>query len=168
MPAFGLDPEPIVKPSHTAIGIVVLLLSACFFAGIGDISGESGYAGLSPRFVPTLVGVGLAICGALLTWQGVRGGFRAMPEEDAELPSQPHSPRGLLWVAAGLLLNMALIGTLGFVLASTLLMVCVARGYGSRRLVRDALIGLAITVPMWLLFDFLLGINLPLLPIAGL
>ncbi|MFX5570813.1 tripartite tricarboxylate transporter TctB family protein, partial [Acinetobacter baumannii] len=76
--------------------------------------------------------------------------------------------RGLLWVAAGLLLNMALIGTLGFVLASTLLMVCVARGYGSRRLVRDALIGLAITVPMWLLFDFLLGINLPLLPIAGL
>ncbi|KAA6124533.1 tripartite tricarboxylate transporter TctB family protein [Cupriavidus cauae] len=157
-----------MKPSHTAIGIVVLLLSACFFAGLGGISGESGYAGLSPRFVPTLVGVGLAICGALLTWQGVRGGFRAMPEEDAELPSQPHSLRGLLWVAAGLLLNMALIGTLGFVLASTLLMVCVARGYGSRRVVRDALIGLAITVPMWLLFDFLLGINLPLLPIVGL
>ena len=73
-----------MKPSHTAIGIVVLLLSACFFAGIQGISGESGYAGLSPRFVPTLVGVGLAICGALLTWQGVRGGFRAMPEEDAE------------------------------------------------------------------------------------
>ncbi len=157
-----------MKPSHTAIGIVVLLLSACFFAGLGGISGESGYAGLSPRFVPTLVGVGLAICGALLTWQGVRGGFRAMPEEDAELPSQPHSLRGLLWVAAGLLLNMTLIGTLGFVLASTLLMVCVARGYGSRRVVRDALIGLAITVPMWLLFDFLLGINLPLLPIVGL
>ena len=75
--------------------------------------------------------------------------------------------RGFLWVAAGLVLNMALIGTLGFVLASTLLMVCVARGYGSRRWIRDSLIGLAITLPMWALFDFLLGINLPLLPIAG-
>ena len=61
---------------------------------------------------------------------------------------------------------MALIGTLGFVLSSTLLMVCVARGYGSRRR-RDALIGLAVTLPMWALFEFLLGINLPLLPVAG-
>ena len=44
---------------------------------------------------------------------------------------------------------------------------CTARGYGSRRIVRDALIGLALTLPMWALFDFLLGINLPLLPVAG-
>lgn len=156
-----------MKPSHTVIGIVVLLLAAAFLAGLPGISGDAGYAGLSPRFVPTLVGIGLAVCGALLTWQGLRGGFRVMPEEDADLPNQPHSLPGLLWVAAGLVLNMALIGTLGFVLSSTLLMVCVARGYGSRRPLRDALIGLAITVPMWLLFDFLLGINLPLLPVAG-
>lgn len=157
-----------MKPSHTVIGIVVLLLSGLYFAGIPGISGEEGYAGLSPRFVPTLVAAGLAVCGALLTWQGVRGGFRNMPEEDAELPSAPHSLRGFLWVAAGLLLNLALIGTLGFILSSTFLMVCVARGYGSRRTLRDALIGLALTVPMWLLFDFLLGINLPLLPLLSL
>lgn len=156
-----------MKPSHLAIGIAVLAVSLFFFLGLPGISGEEGYAGLSPRFMPTLVAIGLAVCGALLTWQGVRGGFRNMPEEDAELPSAPHSPRGFLWVSAGLVLNMALIGTLGFVLSSTLLMVCVARGYGSRRIVRDALIGLCITVPMWALFEFLLGINLPLLPVAG-
>ena len=90
-----------------------------------------------------------------------------MPEEDAELPSAPHNLRGFLWVSAGPVANMALIGTLGFVLSSTLLMVCVARGYGSRRPVRDALIGSAVTLPMWALFEFLLGINLPLLPVAG-
>lgn len=160
-----------MKPSHTAIGIVVLMLAGLFFAGMTVIEGDAGYAGLSPRFVPTLVAIGLAVCGAALTFQGLRGGFRAMPEEDAELPSYPHSPRGLAWVAAGLVLNMALIGPLGFVISSTLLMVCVARGYGSRRPLRDALIGLAITLPMWGLFDFLLGINLPLLPflpMAGL
>lgn len=156
-----------MKPSHLAIGIAVLALSLFFFLGLSGISGEEGYAGLSPRFAPTLVAIGLAVCGALLTWQGVRGGFRNMPEEDAELPDAPHNFKGFLWVAAGLVLNMALIGTLGFVLSSTLLMICVARGYGSRRIVRDAIIGLCITVPMWALFEFLLGINLPLLPIAG-
>ncbi len=156
-----------MKPSHLAIGIAVLALSVFFFTGLPGISDDAGYAGLSPRFVPTLVAIGLAVCGALLTWQGVRGGFRNMPEEDTELPSAPHNLRGFLWVSAGLVANMALIGTLGFVLSSTLLMVCVARGYGSRRLVRDALIGLAVTLPMWALFEFLLGINLPLLPVAG-
>lgn len=156
-----------MKPSHVSIGIAVLALSAFFLFGLSGISGEEGYAGLSPRFAPTLVAIGLAVCGALLTWQGVRGGFRNMPEEDAELPDAPHNFKGFLWVAAGLVLNMALIGTLGFVLSSTLMMVCVARGYGSRRLVRDALIGLGLTLPMWALFDFLLGINLPLLPVAG-
>ena len=153
--------------SHTIVGGAVLALSVFFFAGLPGISGEEGYAGLSPRFMPTLVAIGLAVCGALLTWQAVRGGFRGMPEEDAELPQAPHSLPGLLWVGAGLVLNMALIGTLGFVFASTLMMICVARGYGSRRIVRDGLIGLAITVPRWVLFDFLLGINLPLLPVAG-
>jgi len=153
--------------SHTIVGGAVLALSVFFFAGLPGISGEEGYAGLSPRFMPTLVAIGLAVCGALLTWQAVRGGFRGMPEEDAELPQAPHSLPGLLWVGAGLVLNMALIGTLGFVLSSTLLMVCVARGYGSRRVVRDALVGLLITVPMWALFEYLLAVNLPLLPIAG-
>jgi len=157
-----------MKPSHVSIGIAVLALSGFFLAGLSGISGEEGYAGLSPRFVPTLVAIGLAVCGALLTWQGVRGGFRNMPEEDAELPAAPHNFKGFLWVAAGLVLNMALIGTLGFVLSSTLMMVCVARGYGSRRLVRDALIGLGLTLPMWALFEFLLGINLPLLPLLSI
>ncbi|MCA3185285.1 MULTISPECIES: tripartite tricarboxylate transporter TctB family protein [unclassified Cupriavidus] len=156
-----------MKPSHVSIGVAILALSVFFFAGIPGISGDEGYAGLSPRFVPTLVAIGLAVCGALLLWQGLRGGFRNMPEEDAELPSAPHNFKGFLWVAAGLVANMALIGTLGFVFSSTLMMVCVARGYGSRRIVRDALIGLVLTLPMWALFDFLLGINLPLLPVAG-
>lgn len=156
-----------MKPSHLAIGIAVLLLSVFYFVGLPGISGDEGYAGLSPRFMPTLVAIGLAVCGAVLTWQGIRGGFRNMPEEDAELPGAPHNFRGFLWVAAGLVANMALIGTLGFVLASTLLMICVARGYGSRRFLRDGLIGLCITLPMWALFNFLLGINLPLLPVAG-
>jgi len=67
----------------------------------------------------------------------------------------------------GLVLHAALIGSIGFIAASTLLMVCVARGYGSRRPLRDALIAFAIAVPIWALFSRVLGIGLPLLPLAG-
>jgi hypothetical protein len=44
-----------MKRSHTAIGIAILLLSALYFIGLVGISGDEGYAGLSPRFMPTLV-----------------------------------------------------------------------------------------------------------------
>jgi putative tricarboxylic transport membrane protein len=155
-----------MKPSHVSIGVAILALSVFFFAGLG-ISGRRRLcrpvAALRARAGGHRPG---RLCGALLTVAGRARGFRNMPEEDAELPSAPHNFKGFLWVAAGLVANMALIGTLGFVFSSTLMMVC-ARGCNSRRIVRDALIGLVLTLPMWALFDFLLGINLPLLPVAG-
>jgi putative tricarboxylic transport membrane protein len=68
----------------------------------------------------------------------------------------------------GLAAHLALIGQIGFVLASALLMSCVARGWGSRRPGRDALIGLAVALPVWALFAKVMGIGLPLLPALGL
>jgi putative tricarboxylic transport membrane protein len=44
-------------------------------------------------------------------------------------------------------------------------MVFVARGYGSRRPLRDAIVALAVTVPIWVLFSQVMGISLPLLPL---
>jgi putative tricarboxylic transport membrane protein len=44
-------------------------------------------------------------------------------------------------------------------------MVFVARGYGSRRPLRDAIVALAVTVPIWALFSQVMGISLPLLPL---
>ena len=48
-----------------------------------------------------------------------------------------------------------------------LLMVCVARGFGSTRPLRDAGIALAIAFPMWLLFAKVLQVSLKLFPLAG-
>ena len=55
--------------------------------------------------------------------------------------------------------------TMRGILASVLLMVFVARGYGSRRPLRDAIVALAVTVPIWVLFSRVMGISLPLLPL---
>lgn len=57
------------------------------------------------------------------------------------------------------MLNVALIRPLGFVLASTLLFVCVARGFGSTRPARDAGIRPVFGLAVFLAFSRLLGVR---------
>ncbi|MEN9315201.1 MAG: hypothetical protein RIS35_1594, partial [Pseudomonadota bacterium] len=95
----------------------------------------------------------------------------ASEPDDGALPSAPaqgNRVARLLTLLAGLTGTIALIGTLGFVTCATLLMVAVARAFGSRRPLRDGLVGLALTLPLWLVFTRLLGLSLPLLPALGI
>lgn len=152
-----------------AIGAAVIGLSIAFGIGLIEIDGAGGYSGLSPRFMPTLVAAGLLVCGVMILVNAVRGRFVA-GDDTLEVPGEAltlsHTAGiDLIWLIAGLLLHMILIGWVGFIAASTLLMVFVARGYGSRRPTRDALVALAVTVPIWVLFSQIMGIALPLLPL---
>ena len=75
-----------------------------------------------------------------------------------------------VWVSAGLFAHMALIGWAGFIIAGTVLFACVARGFGSRRIVRDLAIALVMSVAIYLFFVKLLNVNLPagwLEPVLG-
>lgn len=148
-----------------AAGVGTALAAAFFGAGLPFIDSAGGYAGLSQRFLPTVVALGLAACALLLLL-----GRGAVPQhaEDAEGTVDPRGgPRRMALVGAGLLLHLALIGSLGFVAASALLMVLVARAYGSARPLRDAAAAIALTLPVWLLFSRGLGVPLALLPLAG-
>jgi putative tricarboxylic transport membrane protein len=150
------------KPNQF-VGAAVLAMAAFFTLGLFWIESQAGYAGISNRTVPVLVAIGLGICGLLIM---LRGDAVLLEAEDAD--GQPPKIMQLGWVLAGLVLTIVLIGWVGFPLASVVLMVCVARGYGSVRPLRDALISLAITLPLWFLFAKLLAINLPLLPALGI
>ena len=147
------------------VGLGVGALALFFGAGLPFVDSQGGYAGLSPRFLPTVVTIGLAVCALLLLIR--RAAVAARPDEAHTAVEPGRGFARLAWVAGGLLAHLLLIGTIGFVLASSLLMVCVARGFASARPVRDALIGLAIALPMWLLFAKVLQVNLKLLPVAG-
>ena len=81
-----------------------------------------------------------------------------------------------VWVSSGLLLNAALITTVGFILSCTLCFVLAVRGFRSsegkldlslRALVIDALIGMAIAAPVFWMFTKFLAINLPGLTDTG-
>jgi putative tricarboxylic transport membrane protein len=56
---------------------------------------------------------------------------------------------------------MAFIGTAGFIIAGTLLFLCVARGFGSLRPARDAAIGIVLCLAVHLFFVKFLNVGLP-------
>jgi putative tricarboxylic transport membrane protein len=122
------------------------------------IAETTSYSGVGPRLFPYLIGFGLAACGVVLAWQALTGGWRNLPvDDDHAMPDWI----ALAIISAGIVLQMAIIGIAGFIIASAILFVLIARGYGSRRLLRDTLIALVLSTAVYLLFTKALGLNLP-------
>jgi putative tricarboxylic transport membrane protein len=162
-----------MKLEQTLVGAGVLVLGLLIAAGATQISSEAGYGGVGPNFLPWVVGGLLALCGAVLVWEALTGGFREL--EAASGADTGHWP-GFVWVSAGLLANAALITSIGFILSCTLCFVLAVRGFRSsegrldlslRALVVDALIGMAIAAPVFWMFSKFLAINLPGLTDTG-
>ena len=158
---------------QTWIGAGVLLVGLLMAAGATQISSDAGYAGVGPNFLPWLVSLVLCVCGVFLIWEARTGGYR-----HAEAPSgAAHGDwRALAWVSAGVLLNAALITTIGFVLSCSLCFVLAVRGMrlsegkpggDLRAIAIDAAVGLAIAAPVFWMFTKLLAINLPGLTGSG-
>lgn len=112
------------------------------------------YARVGPTLFPWIASAGLLLLSLALLVQALRGGFAGVDDQlSIDWPS-------LAWVATGLAANAVLIGTLGFVFAATVMFVCVARGFGSTRPGRDALIGAVVALTSYLGFEKLLGVNI--------
>jgi putative tricarboxylic transport membrane protein len=152
---------------EAALAAGVLAVGALLAFGALSISTEAGYGGVGPNFLPWVVSAALVVCGVLLLWQSLRGGFR-----DREEPSG--AARGdwvaLAWVSAGVLLTAALITRVGFVLACALCFAFAVRGLrgaegrpagGLQQTLIDVAVGVAISLPVFWLFTKLLAINLP-------
>ncbi len=140
------------------VGLFVLGLGALALWQAGAIPASPLYSQVGPRAVPYAVAAVLAALGAGLVAQAVRGGWSQTLEEVREAP--PTNWRALTLLGAGLLANLALIGPLGFCLAASVQFVLVAAAFGSRRLLRDAVLALGLTLVVWFGFVELLGVNI--------
>jgi len=166
-----VDPPRRRSAAELAISVGVLALGiAAFVIGRG-LSGHQGYALVGPDMMPMVVGAGLAILGAWLLSQALRGGWaNAEPDDPQARGDRPFATSAFLWVIGGLLLQMALVHTAGFVIAAAVLFGCVCRGFDSRRPLRDLLIGFAFGLAVHLFFVGFLNVNLPaglLAPVLG-
>jgi len=140
---------------ETIIAAGVLVLAAVIIWQTAIIPVSPIYAKVGPTIVPYITALGLAGLGLLLLYSALKGGWQ--PEEEKEItPDRP----ALLWVTAGLALNVLLISYAGFTIASVVLFICVARGFGSKAILRDAGIGAAFALIAYFGFAQTLGINI--------
>jgi putative tricarboxylic transport membrane protein len=136
-----------------ALGVLGLGLVVLWQAS--DIPVSPLYARVGPTAAPYLCAFGLIVMGAALVWEALRGGWQPDEEKEAR-----QDWRAIAWVGGGLALNVITIGPLGFTIASILLFTCVARGFGSTNLARDAAIGAAFAMIAYLGFAKALNINI--------
>lgn len=158
---------------QTAVGIGVLLTGLALAFGAIGISSTAGYSGVGPNFLPWLVSIVLTVCGVLIIWESLSGGFRELATPSGA--SKAYWP-GFVWVSAGLMLNAALITTIGFILSCALCYLLAVQGLrrasgqpagGTRTWVIDIVSGLLIAAPVYWMFTKFLAINLPGLTSSG-
>lgn len=137
-----------------ALGVIALGLLALYETT--QIPVSPMYAKVGPTAVAYLASALLIGLGGALLVQAFSGRWVSAPEES----ETEFDLRALGWLLLGLVLNVGLIGPLGFIPASVLLFACTSRAFGSRGPLRDMLIGLALSAIAYFGFAELLGINI--------
>ena len=140
------------QPAWQDVGVGAGVVAAAIVVGWQTyvIPDSAVYAKVGAKIVPWLATALLGLLGVALTLQGLRGGWE---HDDAG----GFDYRAFGTLVAGLVLNVALIDSAGFILASVVLFAMTARAFGSRMILRDASIGLALAVVAYVGFDRVLG-----------
>ncbi len=132
------------------VGLAVIGIAGVCARETNAIPSNAIYAQVGPKVIPWIATGMLAVLGVLLTLEGLRGGWQH--EEQGALNS-----RGIGILLLGLFLNVVLISTAGFIIASTVLFLATALAFGSSNIARDGAIGLALAVIAYVGFDRVLG-----------
>jgi putative tricarboxylic transport membrane protein len=150
----GFDPATGRRPDGAAFFIAALL------AGIGTlmiwqgliIPDKGGYAGIGSGDLPVFIGLCLWLLAAAHVWKGLRQAAPGIPRQQ---------PVPVLFIAAGLLLQLILLHPLGFSIASGLLFACTAAAFGKRNFALTLPVGFVFAFVVYGVFDQLLKLNLP-------
>lgn len=132
----------------------VLLREAYRLADVG-----AGYAGVGPGAAPRIIGIGLLILAVWTVFDAIKGRF---PARD------PQAMGPILWITAGLILQLLLLKPLGFSVATGLMFAAVARAFGKRQLWLSVPLGIVLAFVIWLIFAKLLMLSLPAGPLERL
>jgi len=136
--------------SDVGFGLCVVALAGIMAWQVTEIP-PSFITRIGPAVFPWVATAIVGVLGAILVVQGLLGGW----PHDEELGHLDFA--GGVWMIVGLVLNVVVIDRLGFVVASTVMFVFVARAFGSRQPLRDLLIGAAVAIVAYVGFDRTLG-----------
>ncbi|MBC3190594.1 tripartite tricarboxylate transporter TctB family protein [Pseudonocardia sp. C8] len=155
---------------HSELGVSALLAVVGVLVLVDTVTAGSGGTDsdpLGPRTVAFVLGAALLLLSALLTVDILRGGHgEAEAGEDIDL-STPMDFRTVGMLAGVLIATAALIPLLGWPIAGTVLFAGATFALGSRAVARDLAIAGGVSLLTWVLFDALLGVDLPGGPLMG-
>ena len=149
------EPRPGFAAPEAMIGIGLLVCAALVAWQTAIMPFSPMYSKVGPTVFPYMTAAGLAVLAGLLFLEALRGGWQPQDEKEVKV-----SWKAVAFVFAGLLANVVLIRPLGFTAASVVLFVLVAHGFGSRRPLSNALIGLVLSLAAYFGFAKALGVNI--------
>lgn len=138
------------------VGLGLLGISVLATVSTASMKIAPTYSRVGPQVFPYTVALLLGALGLFFIWLAVRQSpDRLQPD------TEKTDVKALFSISIGFVLFISTLEMAGFIIAACLLFVAVARGFGSLRLMRDALIGLALSTAAFLIFTRLLDLQLP-------
>ncbi len=160
--------SPAQGRSELGVALLLLILGGWAVVDALRLPDVQARGPIDAKTVPLLVGGLLILSAVLLTVDILRGG-RGEQEagEDVDLG------HGSDWKTLGLLVaafvaNILLIERLGWPISGAVLFFGSTYALGSRHLIRNAIISIALSVGTWYLFNLALGIALPVGILKGI
>ncbi|MBZ0146191.1 MAG: tripartite tricarboxylate transporter TctB family protein [Pseudorhodoplanes sp.] len=143
-------------PAGGIVAASLALLSGIILWDASKLQITSTY-GVGPKMMPIVVACGLLILSVANLVMAVRGDLP--PRESAD-------PKAILLILGGLAALIAIIGLGGgFIPATAILFAATSAAFGRRAFVTDLVIGFALGVVIFLIFDKLLTLSLPFGPL---
>lgn len=144
-----------LRVGEAVLGGGVLALG--LFVGVETalIEVAASQATVGPRLFPFLVAAGLIIVGGLVLREAFFGHIAHERGFELDWPA-------VALISAGLLAQIFLLEIIGWIPAAAIVFVAAARAFGSRRPLIDAALGLALASLAFFLFNYGLGLDLPL------
>jgi len=162
MSAEPAEPAPVRRSwrGPRAWGLLLLGIAIAVLISTTTIRSQEGYAATGPRFAPLLVGLFLLVLALLFLARTLVHPDSELGERAAREQAATEWTRPALIVAC-LLGYALLLEPLGYIVATTLFFLPVARVLGSRSPVRDAIVGFALALVLFVGFTEFLGVDLP-------
>jgi putative tricarboxylic transport membrane protein len=144
-----------------------MLVGVLWIYGSTELSQLSSIALIGPGVFVTVIGIGLVLCGVALIFQMVISPPSIEPAEDGS-DVAPFRPSSFATALVSVTLPIAIMKPLGFPLTASLVFCGITFAFGSRSVIKDLLIGAALSVTSWFVFRWL-GVDLGgFFPLLGL
>jgi putative tricarboxylic transport membrane protein len=145
-----------VDRAALVIAAGMFILAAIVGWDAAHLGNVATYARIGPQTVPYVIALCLAGLGVWTLIEAWRG--------DIPVP-EPQQARPVLWIVAGLLIQLLLLRIAGFSIATGAMFGLVATGLGRKALWITVPIGVVLAFIVWVIFTFALALSLPAGPL---